>query len=97
MKRDKVFQRIGNKWFYLPGVMIFLLGLAILVFPDALRWIMAGFFMASGLLLIHAIRALRDIARTVRSRLSDVYLERMEEESSQAFADSGAVYVSHIN
>jgi len=97
MKRENVSLRIRSKWVYLPGVMLFLLGLAILLFPDAMRWVLAGFIMASGLLMMYAIRTLRNIARTVRSRVSDVYLERMEEESSQALSDRGTVYVSHIN
>ena len=81
---------------YLPAVMLFLFGAAIFIFPGSMRWIVAGFFMASGLLLIHILRTLRGVARTMRERLSDMYVEKMQEEDPQAIA-AGRVYVSHIN
>jgi hypothetical protein len=96
MKKANVFQGMKRYGIYLPALLLFLSGISIFLFPSAIRWILAGFFMASGLLLVIILHTLQVTARAMRERMSAMYVEKTQEEGPQAL-EAGQIFFSHIN
>ena len=90
-------RNLGKSWIYLPGGMLVLLGLSILFFPAATQWILAGFFIGSGALLIHATRVLKKALAAFQQSMSDVYIEQMVEEERHASFEDPGHFLSWVN
>jgi hypothetical protein len=80
MSFTKTLRSFGRNWVYLPGVALMFLSLVVVLFPETLKWLVAGFFLVSGVGLIQATRAIRSLAQAFRARLADVILERPSSE-----------------
>lgn len=88
---------LGRKWIYFPGAMLVLLGLSILLYPQAIHWILAGFFMGSGALMIHVTRVLKRTFEALQQRLSDLYMEQMVEEEMHDSVENPDHSLSWVN
>jgi hypothetical protein len=79
----------------MPGLLMILLGSCILLFPQLLPAVVAGFFILSGLLLVQTMRRLRMVVTHIRKNL-----ERQGEESAEQIPYGllpHRVYTSWIN
>ena len=90
-------RNLWKMWIYVPGVLLMLLGLSILLYPQAVRAILAGFFIGSGALMIHAIRVLKRTFEAFRQRISDLYLEQVAEDEGRASFEKADPPLSWVN
>jgi hypothetical protein len=88
-------RKLLELWIYMPGIVMITLGSCVLLFPQLLPAVLAGFFILSGLLLIRTTRRLRMVATQMRN-----HLELQREESLEPIPYGllpNKVYTSWIN
>ena len=69
MEIGRTHRKLLSAWIYMPGLLMVGLGSCILLFPQLLPVVAAGFFILSGLLMIQTMRRLRMVVEHMRKNL----------------------------
>lgn len=77
--RKEVLERLRTWLLFAPGFLLVLLGLTVLLYPEAFRATVGLFFMLTGFLAVHLVRKTRQILCGLQARV-EIY---SEEESGE--------------
>ncbi|MEW6442688.1 MAG: hypothetical protein AB1640_17255 [bacterium] len=79
-RRDPAGRRRGMLWvLYLPGACLVLLGMVVLLFPEAIRFALGGFFVGAGFLLAHLARVGRRILSGLQAQV-EIYSQESDDD-----------------
>lgn len=62
-------RKLGASLMYIPGFSMILLGVAVLLYPKALPWAAAAFFVLAGTVLTQVVWTLRRFVRRLRTQI----------------------------